>query len=43
MPKELEEKLRKFYRKKGMTGERLEHAVYGTMVETGWKPSKKLK
>lgn len=32
MPKALEEKLKKEYKKKGLKGERLNHAVYGTMT-----------
>lgn len=31
MPKALEEKLRKQYRKKGLKGDKLDNAVYGTM------------
>lgn len=35
MPKELEEKLKRAYRKKGLSGERLNRAVYGTMNKIG--------
>ncbi len=35
MPKFLEEKLKRQYRKKGLKGERLENAVYGTMNKMG--------
>jgi len=45
MPKALEEKLMKAYRKRGFTGERLNHAVYGTMnkIETDKKKKAKKK
>jgi len=33
MPKDLERKLRNQGRKKGYTGERLDHYVFGTMTE----------
>jgi len=33
MPKELHRKLVRQYRKKGLTGEELDHAVYGTMAK----------
>ena len=32
MPKKLERKLREEYKKKGLKGEDLDHAVYGTMA-----------
>jgi len=32
VPKELEQKLEREYRKKGLKGKRLQHAVYGTMT-----------
>lgn len=46
MPKALERKLRRKAHKKGLTGEKADAYVYGTLRETGWKPShqkKKLK
>lgn len=39
MPKELELKLKKEARKKGLTGERADKYVYETMRKTGWMPS----
>lgn len=39
MPKEFELKLKKEARKKGLTGERMDKYVYGTMRKTGWTPS----
>ena len=41
MPKELERKLKKTAREKGLTGDRRDAYVYGTLRKTGWKPSKK--
>lgn len=39
MPKELEKKLKKEAKKKGLTGKRADAYVYGTMQEkTDWKP-----
>jgi hypothetical protein len=32
MPKALHDKLEREYRKKGLKGKRLEHAVYGTLT-----------
>jgi hypothetical protein len=40
MPKKLERELRARGRKKGLKGERLDAYVYGTLRETGWKPSR---
>ncbi len=40
MPKKLEEKLKKEGRAKGYKGERLNAYVYGTLRQTGWKPSR---
>jgi hypothetical protein len=40
MPKEMEEKLLKEGRKKGMSKKRLDAYVYGTMRKTGWKPKR---
>lgn len=39
MPKDLEKKLLAEADKKGLTGERKDRYVYGTMRKTGWKPS----
>jgi len=43
MPKEMERKLKAEAKKKGLTGERADKYVYGTMRKTGWTPSKKKK
>jgi hypothetical protein len=40
MPKALEKQLKKQAKVKGLSGERLNAYVYGTMRETGWKPSR---
>lgn len=39
MPKKLERELKKQAKKKGLTGERADRYVYGTMRKTGWVPS----
>lgn len=39
MPKQMEEDLKAEARKKGLTGERADRYVYGTMRKTGWTPS----
>lgn len=39
MPKEMERQLNKEAKKKGLTGERADAYVYGTMRKTGWVPS----
>jgi len=39
MPKELEAKLGRQATKKGLTGERRDAYIYGTMRKTGWTPS----
>jgi hypothetical protein len=39
MPKELEEKLKKEARAKGLTGDKFNAYVYGTMRKAGWVPS----
>jgi hypothetical protein len=42
MPKELERKLRKKAKAKGLSGKRADAYVYGTMQRvTDWKPRKK--
>ena len=38
MPKEMEKNLKSQARKKGMSRERTNAFVYGTMRKTGWKP-----
>jgi hypothetical protein len=38
MPKELERKLRKEARAKGLKGARADAYVYGSMRKAGWKP-----
>lgn len=43
MPEEMERKLRKKANKKGLSKERADAYVYGTMRKTGWKPSKEKK
>ena len=39
MPKVMERELKKEAKKKGLTGERLNAYVYGTMRKIGWTPS----
>ena len=42
MPKALEDKLRRQAKKKGLSGERADAYVYGTMQEvTDWKPQRR--
>lgn len=41
MPIAMERSLEKAARKKGLTGQRKEAYVYGTMRKTGWKPKRK--
>jgi hypothetical protein len=41
MPKELEAKLKKEARKKGLKGESANAYVFGTMRKTGWEPKRK--
>lgn len=38
MPKKEEQKLKKQARKKGLSGDRFDAYVYGTMRKMGWKP-----
>jgi len=40
MPKEMEEALMREAEKKGLTGERKNAFVYGTMRKHGWEPKK---
>ena len=39
MPKQLEKQLKREATKKGLTGERKDAYVYGTLRKTGWQPS----
>ena len=41
MPKAMERKLKAQARKKGLTGDRADKYVFGTLRKTGWKPKKK--
>ncbi len=43
MPKKMERELKAEAKKKGLTGERADAYVYGTMRKTGWKPSNQKK
>jgi len=43
MPVELERKLKKAAKRKGLKGKAAKKYVYGTMRETGWKPSREKK
>lgn len=43
MPKQMEMRLRALARKKGLSGERSDAYVYGTMRKTGWKPEREKK
>lgn len=43
MPKEMERKLKAEAKKNGLSGERADKYVYGTMRKTGWTPAKKKK
>ena len=40
MPKKLEKALKKEAEKKGLTGERKDAYIFGTMRKTGWKPER---
>jgi hypothetical protein len=39
MPKKMERELKKEAKKKGLTGERADAYVFGTMRKIGWVPS----
>lgn len=41
MPKKLERELKKQASKRGLSGERRDAYVYGTLRKTGWKPKRK--
>lgn len=43
MPKKMEKELKAEAKKKGLTGERADAYIYGTMRKTGWKPKKEKK
>jgi hypothetical protein len=43
MPVEMERRLKRKAQAKGLSGDRADAYVYGTMRKTGWKPSKKRK
>jgi hypothetical protein len=38
MPKKLERELKRKAKEKGLSGERADAYVYGTLRSTGWKP-----
>jgi len=40
MPKKLEKALKSQAKKKGLSGEKADAYVYGTMRKTGWKPKR---
>lgn len=42
MPKELEQSLERSAAKRGLTGDRRDAYVYGTLRKTGWKPEREL-
>ena len=43
MPVKMERKLKAEAKKKGLSGERADAYVYGTMRKTGWRPSSQKK
>lgn len=43
MPKKLEQALKRQASKKGLSGERKDAFVYGTLRKTGWKPNREKK
>ena len=43
MPAKMERKLKAEAKKKGLSGERADAYVYGTMRKTGWRPSSQKK
>jgi hypothetical protein len=43
MPKKMERQLKREARKKGLSGERADAYVYGTLRKTGWKPKREKK
>jgi hypothetical protein len=40
MPKDLEKRLKKEAKQKGLTGKHADAYVFGTMRRTGWKPER---
>lgn len=40
MPKALEKKLKKEARAKGLTGDKADKYVYGSLRKTGWRPKR---
>jgi len=40
MPKKLEKELKKEAKKKGLSKEKADAYIYGTMRKTGWKPAR---
>lgn len=42
MPKKMEVELKRRGKKMGLSKERLDKYVYGTMRKTGWKPSREM-
>lgn len=43
MPKELHDKLARQAKSQGLTGDRKDAYVYGTMRKTGWEPEREKK
>lgn len=43
MPKAMEQKLKREAKKKGLSGDRADAYVYGTMRKAGWEPEKEKK
>jgi hypothetical protein len=43
LPKKMEKELKREAKKKGLTGERADAYIYGTMRKTGWKPKREKK
>lgn len=41
MPKEMERRLKREAKKKGLSKKRAAAYVYGTMMKTGWRPSRR--
>ncbi len=41
MPKQLERDLKREAKKKGLTGDRADAYIYGTMRKLGWRPSQR--
>lgn len=43
MPKKVEQELRRQGRKRGLSGDKLDAYVYGTLRKMGWKPGREKK